>query len=1016
MINPNSNATTDQNTNDTTAKNQSSTFDIRDHLDKLTLDGGSAGKNEQSFHCPNCQAPNFKIDLKTGRYGTYSCPCGTTEEGKKAIRNAVSPPQYQQYQGKEEGYSQREYDPVDPKTVTLAQFPEGYEPKLATVEEIDTNLIKTTYRYSETQIIVREDYLQGKPKLDKKGNPKLDEVGNPVLYYKKFSYYTRDENGNWNYKKGDRHWEAYQLEEAIAHGYNGYILAVEGEKAVETARQRLRVPAITFRNWNEQGIKPSLTQLKNSGVAGVIFFPDNDATGEKKAKEVEKWCEQLDLSYYKLSPTDVWSEMPEKGDIVDWTNHENYKDMIPDNLITELEQAIHQAIDSKNRNKAKAHKKRELQEEDYCVNSETTIDLKLCESSFGDDWIVINEIFYYYHESKGYWQKLENAKVKRFIAHELKKYFAIKETKDGAYKQYKFAKDSNVKSCFSFAKAFLTLKGAPSNNHLLSAKNGTVDLRTGEIGEHKKENYLTRHIPLEYKKTEEIPPLFHEFLSYSYGEEQIPLIRACISMFLDPTAPYGKAVHFIGKSGTGKGFLTRVIKELVGIENVGSIDKFSLIADQDKRHQNLTARSLIVAPDVSGFLSDLGAFYELVDNGSMSGRALHSSDGYEKIWNLRFLLASVNPLQVENAGEGWHRRIIPIPTLGKQPKTSAPDLEKRVRSEELALILGWALSMPREERDELLFDPKLWGKENRDLQFEQDTHSDPVRAFIDTCLIPTDDPNDAIETNILYGFYKAFNKITGSKQKSQTNFVSGMKNSLEELYKKGKTYRDNGKPKKSKPKFTNMKVVASFKENEDGTYTCDPKTLSTGGYEDFINFLASPNVTSTQQCNYDSTKATVISEMPATKETQQQCNSVTLKPSQENKGKEKEDSLDFASSSSKEHIKKEGDSGGCKDTAVTESQKPDYEEDSSVILPEKQATVTDEATVADEANTEERECPMKAMKERIKALLIEKGEMEEIDICCTTGYATYKVAVILKEIGQITRKHRGDIFWKVKAD
>ena len=924
-----------------------SSFDIRDHLDQLTEDGGSASKGWESFQCPACQAPNFKVEMKTGRYITGSCACATTEQGKKQIRDTVAPPQYQ---AKEEDHEQREYDPVDPAKVTLAQFPEGYKPKLANVEKIDDNLIKTTYRYSPTQLIVREDYPLGKQKLDKDGNPKLDEAGNPALYYKKFSYYTKDNNGNWSYKKGDRHWEAYNLEEAIAQGYNGYILVVEGEKATDKARERLGIPAITFRGWNEEGIKPSLTQLKNSGIAGIIMFPDNDSTGEKDAKEVAKWCDQLEFPYYKLSPTDVWGDMPEKGDIVDWVESQDYQDMIRPNLIQELEEAIHKAVDSKNRNEAKAEKKRQAQQTDYYV-ADDPIDLKVAENTFAEDWMVVNEVFYQYQENKGYWQKVPNDKVKRHISHELKNYFTVKETKDGEIKKiYKFAKDSNVKSCFSFAKGFLTLSHDPANNHLLSLKNGTVDLRTGELGSHKKDNYLTRHIPLDYKKSDKIPPLFHEFLSYSYGEEQIPLIRAVMSMFVDPTAPYGKAVHLIGKSGTGKGFLTRVIKELVGIDNVGSIDKFSLIADQDKRHQNLTARSLIVAPDISGYLSDLGAFYELVDNGSMSGRALHSNDGYEKVWNLRFLLASVQPLQVENAGEGWKRRIIPIPTLGRQGKSQTENLENRVRQEELAHILGWALSMPREERDSMLFNSNLWAKANRDLQFEQDTHSDTVRAFIDQCLTPSDKEHDSIDTNVLYGYYKAFTQITGGKQKSQTNFVAGLKNALEELYQKGKSYRENGKYKKTKPKFTNMTLTARFHpDNFDGfTYTCDPRTLSTGGYEEFMDFLSPESVALTDECDPDSEKVNATPETPTTEETEQGRDPVTLCPSEKYKNSTQDDSLAFTSSSLEKegnNNNKEGKSQSHKVTKDTEAQKPDNEKVSGVTVTQKQAKVTEEATV-----------------------------------------------------------------------
>lgn len=904
-------------------------FDIRDYLEYLDETG-----EKNKYYCPACGGHNLSITPNDKKYKCWNC------EDTKAIARILRE-QAGENQTNWNYKNDSPQEPVNPATVKLAQFPEDYQPKLAETVEKSENLLETRYLYSDSQIILRQDYPQGKQTTNKKGETKT--------IYKKFSYVTVDADGNESFSKGDRHWEAYQLEEAIAHGYNGYVLAVEGEKATDKARERLRVPTITFRDWNEQGIKPSLTQLQNSGIAGIIYFPDNDQAGTKKAKELNKWCDQIGFPCYTLTPTDVWAEMPEKGDIVDWVENPDYKDMISENLINELETAIHRAVDAKERDRAKAEKEREAKGNDYFVGGDTTLDLKVTETTFGNDWVVMNEVFYQYQPNQGYWKKIPNSKVKQLISHELKKYFTTKETKEGDITYvYKFAKDSNVKTIFSFAKCYLTLDFEPANKHLLSLKNGTVDLRTGELQQHHKNNYLTRHIPLDYKKTDEIPPAFKEFLLRSYGSDQIDLIRAVISMYIDPTAPYGKAVHLIGKSGSGKGFFIRVLKELVGLENVGSIDKFSLLADQDKRHQNLTARSLITAPDISGFMSDLGAFYELVDNGSMSGRALHNDDAYEKQWDVRFILASVHPLQVENAGEGWKRRIIPIPTLGNQNRDIKNDLETKVRQEELALILGWALSMPREERDQMLFNPNLWAKANRDLQFEQDTHSDTIRAFIDACLVPSENSNDTIETNVLYEYYKAFVNVTGGKQKNQNNFVSGLKNSLSDLYAPAKTHRENGKVIRDKAKFTNMTLSAKIYQDSFNGYVCEPKSLSSGGYEDFMYFLEHGSVTTTQECNNDSSKAVVTAKNPTTTSFEPECNNVTMKQQHSSKVVKNGHSIENADNVNRnewENTEKKGESRCYDVTLLQESQKPDVASDSDVTTTSDESLLQGEADV-----------------------------------------------------------------------
>jgi hypothetical protein len=71
-------------------------FDILDHLDKLTLDGGSQSRSQASCQCPICESPNLKITLSganTGRWATYSCDCSKTEAGKQKIRHFLSPAQ-----------------------------------------------------------------------------------------------------------------------------------------------------------------------------------------------------------------------------------------------------------------------------------------------------------------------------------------------------------------------------------------------------------------------------------------------------------------------------------------------------------------------------------------------------------------------------------------------------------------------------------------------------------------------------------------------------------------------------------------------------------------------------------------------------------------------------------------------------------------------------------------------------------------------------------------------------------
>ena len=88
------------------------TFDILQHLDQLKPDGGTNNpRGDHSFHCPECGAPNFKVNVANGKWGSFGCECANTEAGKRAIRNALSPAQLP-YPDKEVRHNRK---PIRPK-------------------------------------------------------------------------------------------------------------------------------------------------------------------------------------------------------------------------------------------------------------------------------------------------------------------------------------------------------------------------------------------------------------------------------------------------------------------------------------------------------------------------------------------------------------------------------------------------------------------------------------------------------------------------------------------------------------------------------------------------------------------------------------------------------------------------------------------------------------------------------------------------------------------------------------
>ncbi|MHC5730593.1 MAG: hypothetical protein ACYTXY_42100, partial [Nostoc sp.] len=125
--------------------------------------------------------------------------------------------------------------------------------------------------------------------------------------------------------------------------------------------------------------------------------------------------------------------------------------------------------------------------------------------------------------------------------------------------------NAHIDSAFKYCRSRLEpAEALPTNTHLLGFKNCVVDLRTGEEMPHRQDFYLTNIIPHDYEANKPCPEVFLKFLTESFGSELVEVIRAFTSMFLDPTAPYGRFPHLIGLSGGGKGTLGRFWSSLFG--------------------------------------------------------------------------------------------------------------------------------------------------------------------------------------------------------------------------------------------------------------------------------------------------------------------------------------------------------------------------------------------------------------------------------------------------------------------
>ena len=412
-----------------------------------------------------------------------------------------------------------------------------------------------------------------------------------------------------------------------------------------------------------------------------------------------------------------------------------------------------------------------------CVTLQT-FDGWVYRSQFGaaeGDWLVADSAFYRWDSRQGYWSHQPDNWINAQIADAGEKAYKLKHSKEFGWQVQKpYESNSHKESAFKYCRSRLDRpESLPNNTHLRAFKNCVVDMRTGAVMAHDKNYYLTSIIPYDYQPNKKCPEVFRQFVIDSFGEDMLPIIRAFTSMFLDPTAPRGRFPHLIGQSGGGKGTIGRFWNSLFGEDGAISGD-FSNLSTAEGRHQYLTGKSIFAVPDAGGFIAGLRSFYELIDNGPLSGRALFNPVGYSKTWNIRFWVASVDHLQIENAGDGWARRAYPIPV---RPRSIKPDPDLRLKLEAVkADVISWALSMPREERDRILLSPP----ENErviNLTLDSALYGDSTKSFVDLCLRPSPDAG-FMPNHLLHSLYAAYCQQHGYTPLGMSKFISHLKTIL----------------------------------------------------------------------------------------------------------------------------------------------------------------------------------------------------------------------------------------------
>ena len=406
--------------------------------------------------------------------------------------------------------------------------------------------------------------------------------------------------------------------------------------------------------------------------------------------------------------------------------------------------------------------------------------------------VFVDNAFRRYDPGKGYFVAVPENLFRKELSEYLTRAYRLVGKQQS--KDYAFSTENYIKRCYSWLRSDLTQdeNSFKPNRLAIACRNGTLyfEPERGEwrLGEHSADNCLTHSIDASVRLGAACPEVFSEFVRTSYGLQWLEIVRAVVNYTVDPRARCLFILHLLGRSGSGKGALLKVLEATTPTDCLQTLGRFEEINSITALAQTVLGKRMVVFPDVQGTQKGVTNLYRLCDSRErMSARPLYGGACLSFEFTGRVMCASTEPIRVDSAGSGLPRRLFTLKSL-EQPLASALLPQDRTNSgalENLLIahlgdIIGWALAMPKNEVDAVLNrrDPEgLLAATSRAVT----AGADSGNLFIDGCLEPAD-LDSTVATDSVFSAYRLFCVHTGMKTCGKNTFLSRLKESMPHLH------------------------------------------------------------------------------------------------------------------------------------------------------------------------------------------------------------------------------------------
>lgn len=297
------------------------------------------------------------------------------------------------------------------------------------------------------------------------------------------------------------------------------------------------------------------------------------------------------------------------------------------------------------------------------------------------------------------------------------------------------------------------------NKKILNFPNGELEIATGELKNHSRDNYSTIQMSYSFDPKAECPTWLQFIEDITDGaRDRMDLLQEMFGYCLTNDNRYQKCFYLIGQGANGKSVLLGVLEALIGKENTSHVEIAFL--NSDFQRIKLANSMVNICNDIKTDVAGTGSFFKAIVTGDTISGCFKGKDFFDFKPTCKMVFAANSMLNTRDIDNGFLRRIcfvnFPVQFVNepkrKHERKRDPHLQDKLLKE-LPGILNWSLAGLKSLNENEYFTNTT---DQETLLNELDMVNDPVAAFIEDVIVPYPDRFKAMQSK--EAIYKAYTK------------------------------------------------------------------------------------------------------------------------------------------------------------------------------------------------------------------------------------------------------------------